>query len=173
MKKLISLLAGAFLFAAHANATVVIKGDSGGYIDYFLHKYEVIRASGDQVIIAGPCSSACTTMLGIVAESKICATPEGVFGFHSGMVMLPGQPWSARYSPYWTQVMWRGYPERVRNLLRSLGWNGGPHPSLIMVRATDIVRPCPAGAWRAATASRSFVDHRNGGWKPLGRLQQK
>jgi hypothetical protein len=145
MKKLISLLAGAFLFAVHANATVVIKGDSGGYIDYFLHKYEVIRASGDQVIVSGPCSSACTTMLGIVPESKICATPGGVFGFHSGMVMLPGQPWSAHYSPYWTQVMWRGYPERVRKLLRSLGWNGGPHPTLIVVRATDIVQPCPEG----------------------------
>jgi hypothetical protein len=145
MKKLISLLAGAFLLAAHANATVVITGDPGGYIDEFLHKYEVIRTSGDQVIVAGPCSSACTIMLGIVPDGKICATPRGVFGFHSGFEMLPGQPKSARYSPFWTQVMWRGYPERVRKLLRSLGWNGGPHPSLIMIRATDIVRPCPAG----------------------------
>lgn len=144
MKKLISLLGGAFLFATHANATVVITGDSGGYIDEFLHKYEVIRASGDQVIVAGPCSSACTMMLGMVPESKICATPRGVFGFHSGMVMLPGQPKSARYSPFWTQVMWRRYPERVRKRLRSLGWNGGPHPSLIMIRATDIVQRCPA-----------------------------
>jgi hypothetical protein len=173
MKKLISLLAGAFLFAAHANATIVIKGDPGGRIDEFLHKYEIIDASGDQVIVAGPCASACTMMLGIVANSKICATPAGVFGFHSGFEMLPDQPRSARYSPFWTQVMWRGYPERVRKLLRSLGWNGGPHPSLIMVRATEIVRPCPAGAWRAAAASRSFVDHRNGGWKPLGSVRQK
>jgi hypothetical protein len=146
MKKLISLLAGAFLFAAHANATVIITRDPGGFIDEFLHKYEVIRASGDQVIVAGPCSSACTMMLGIVPDSKICATPGGVFGFHSGFEMLPGQPRSARYSPYWTQVMWRGYPERVRNLLRSRGWNGGPHPSLIMIRATDIVRPCQGSA---------------------------
>jgi hypothetical protein len=146
MKKLISLLAGAFLFAApHANATVVITDDPGGYIDEFLHKYEVIRASGDQVIVAGPCSSACTMMLGIVPDSKICATSGGVFGFHSGMVMLPGQPNSARYSPFWTRVMWHRYPERVRKLLRSLGWNGGSHPRFIMIRATDIVRPCPAG----------------------------
>jgi hypothetical protein len=148
MKKLISLLAGAFLFAANANATVVIARDPGGLIDAFLHKYEVIRASGDQVIVAGPCISACTMMLGIVPDSKICATPGGVFGFHSGFEMLPGLSRSARYSPYWTRVMWRGYPERVRNLLRSHGWNGGPHPSLIMIRATDIVRPCPNGARR-------------------------
>jgi hypothetical protein len=144
MKKLISLLAGACLFAAHANAKVVIARDRGGLIDEFLHKYEVIRASGEQVIVAGECSSACTMMLGIVPDSKICATPRGFFGFHSGMVILPGQPWSARYSLYWTQVMWRRYPERVRNLLRSRGWNGGPHPGLIKIRATDIVRPCEA-----------------------------
>jgi hypothetical protein len=50
-----------------------------------------------------------------------------------------------RYSTYWTQVIWRGYPGRVRNLLRSRGRNGGLHPSLIMIRATDIVWPCPAG----------------------------
>jgi hypothetical protein len=144
MKKLISLLAGACLFATHANATVVVARDRGGLIDEFLHKYEVIRASGEQVIVAGECSSACTMMLGIVPESKICAKPGGVFGFHSGMVMLPGQPWSAHYSLYWTQVMWRSYPERVRNLLRSRGWKGGPHPGLIKIRATDIVRPCQA-----------------------------
>jgi hypothetical protein len=143
MKKLISLLAGACLFAAHANATVVITRDPGGLIDAFFDKYEAIRASGDQVIVAGPCLSSCTMMLGIVPDRKICATPHGVFGFHSGMEMLPGQP--MRYSTYWTQVMWRGYPERVRSLLRSRGWNGGPHPSLIMIHATDIVRPCPAG----------------------------
>jgi hypothetical protein len=156
VKKLISLLVGAFLFAAHANATVVITGDSGGYIEDFLQKYEVIRASGDQVIVAGACSSACTTMLGIVPDSKICATPGGVFGFHSGMVMLPGQPKSARFSPFWTRVMWKGYPERVRKLLRSLGWNGGPHPSLIMIRATDIVHPCPAGTFQRQQDARRF-----------------
>jgi hypothetical protein len=144
MKKLISLLAGAFLFATHASATVVITRDPGGFIEYFVHKYEVIRASGDQVIVAGPCLSSCTMMLGIIPDSKICATPHGLFGFHSGMEMLPGQ--QRRYSSFWTQVMWRGYPERVRNLLRSRGWNGGPHPGLIMIRATDIVRPCQGSA---------------------------
>jgi hypothetical protein len=142
MKKLIGLLAGACLFAAHANAAVVVAHNRGGVIDEFLHKYEVIRASGEEVIVAGECSSACTMMLGIVPDSKICAMPGGVFGFHSGMEMLPGEPWSARYSLYWTRVMWRRYPERVRNVLRSRGWNGGPHPGLIRIRATDIVRPC-------------------------------
>jgi hypothetical protein len=143
MKKRIGLLAGAFLFATHASAAVVITRDPGGLIDEFHYRFEAIRASGDQVIVDGPCLSSCTMMLGIVPDSKICATPRGVFGFHSGMAMFPGQP--MRYSPFWTQVMWRGYPERVRNLLRSRGWNGGPHPRLIMIRATDIVRPCRAG----------------------------
>ena len=151
MKKLISLLAGACLFAAHANAAVVIARDRGGRIDEFLHKYEVIRASGEQVVVAGECSSACTMMLGMVPDSKICAMPGAVFGFHSGTVMLPGQPWSARHSMYWTQVMWWRYPERVRNLLRSRGWNGGPHPGLIMIRATDIVQPCQGSATHGRT----------------------
>ncbi|MBO0755888.1 MAG: hypothetical protein J2P54_08510 [Bradyrhizobiaceae bacterium] len=153
MKKLISLLAGALLFATQASATVVITRDSGGLIEAFVQKYEGIRASGDQVIVAGRCLSSCTMMLGIVRDSQICATPRGVFGFHSGMEWFPGRP--MRYSPYWTQVMWRGYPERVRNLLRSRGWSGGPHPGLIMIRATDIVRPCQGGAPHAGAARRA------------------
>jgi hypothetical protein len=48
MKKLVSLLTGAFLlFAPVANATVVITGDPGGVIESFVQRYEVIRASGD------------------------------------------------------------------------------------------------------------------------------
>src|SRR5262249_49599318 len=124
--------------------------DRGGLIDKFLHKYEVIRASGEEVIVAGECSSACTMMLGVIPYSKICAMSGGVFGFHSGSVMLPGQPWTERYSLHWTQGMWRRYPESVRNLLRSRGWNGGPHPALIRIRAIDIVRPCQGSATHGA-----------------------
>lgn len=54
-----SLLAGAFLlFATTANTTVVITGDPGGVIRAVPAKYEFIGASGDQVIVAGPCFSA-------------------------------------------------------------------------------------------------------------------
>jgi len=46
-------------------------------------RYVAIRDAGDEVIIDGPCASACTMVLGLVSHDRICVTKNAVLGFHA------------------------------------------------------------------------------------------
>ena len=45
--------------------------------------FETVRASGERVVIDGPCLSACTLVLMSLPRSRICVTPRAIFGFHA------------------------------------------------------------------------------------------
>src|SRR6266850_1909327 len=66
-----------------AHAAVLISGDNGGRIDTYLNKFEMVRASGEQVVIDGPCLSACTLVLSAVPRDRICITRRAILGFHA------------------------------------------------------------------------------------------
>jgi hypothetical protein len=66
-----------------AAAVVRIADDNGGNIGEYWSRFTAIRDAGDQVVIDGTCSSACTMVLGIVPYDRICVTPNAVFGFHA------------------------------------------------------------------------------------------
>src|SRR6266508_3700748 len=66
-----------------ARAAVVISGDNGGRIDRYLNKFELVRASGQQVVIDGPCLSACTLVLRAVPKDRICVTRRASLGCHA------------------------------------------------------------------------------------------
>src|SRR5580692_2319740 len=68
--------------AASASATVTIYDASGGQIGGYLAKYEAIRDSGEPVVIDGACASACTLLLGVVPQNRICVTSRAVLEFH-------------------------------------------------------------------------------------------
>ena len=85
-----TLLAGAFASAfliiaasSMAAADVRIFGDPGGEVSSYINKYEQIRASGERVVIDGPCLSACTLVTGLVPRDHICVTQRAVLGFHA------------------------------------------------------------------------------------------
>jgi len=86
-KSLIALLwLTAVLMAAlprTAAAVVRIKDDEGGNIGAYWSRFMEIRTAGDRVVIDGACSSACTMVLGIVPQDRICVTPHAVLGFHA------------------------------------------------------------------------------------------
>jgi hypothetical protein len=63
--------------------TVRITDDRGGNIGQYWARYMALRDSGEQVVIDGTCSSACTMVLGIVPSDRICVTPNAVLGFHA------------------------------------------------------------------------------------------
>jgi len=72
------------MFATSAQAyTVPVSGDPGGEVMSYVHKYEQLRQSGEQVVVDGPCLSACTLMLGILPASQISVTRRAMFGFHA------------------------------------------------------------------------------------------
>jgi hypothetical protein len=66
-----------------AAATVRIADDEGGKIGDYWSRYMALQASGEQVVIDGKCSSACTMVLGMVPHDRICVTPNAMLGFHA------------------------------------------------------------------------------------------
>jgi hypothetical protein len=66
-----------------AAAAVRIADDEGGKIGDYWSRYTALQASGEQVVIDGKCSSACTMVLGIVPRDRICVTPNAMLGFHA------------------------------------------------------------------------------------------
>ena len=66
-----------------AAAAVRIADDGGGNIGQYWARYMALRDSGEQVVIDGTCSSACTIVLGIVPYDRICVTPNAALGFHA------------------------------------------------------------------------------------------
>jgi hypothetical protein len=74
----------------NAAAVVRITDDRGGNIGAYWSRYMALRDAGEEIIIDGVCSSACTLVLGIVPHDRICVTPPGVLVFSaSRLLMIP------------------------------------------------------------------------------------
>ena len=83
------------LGGASAGAAVRIDGDPGGRIDQYLSRFEQLRASGERVIVDGPCNSACTLLLGKlpVAEPVVALTKASLADIKQGsFVGVTGLP---------------------------------------------------------------------------------
>jgi hypothetical protein len=93
-------------------ADVRIRSSPGGDVLAYLRFFDVVRNSGDRVIIDGPCLSACTLVLSVVPAERICVTRRAVLGFHApAAVDQTGQRYAV---PDVTQVFDEAYPTRVR-----------------------------------------------------------
>src|SRR5260221_10861271 len=66
-----------------AEAEVRILASPGGEVGPFLDLFERVRASGERVVIVGPCLSACTLVLSMVPNNRICVTRRAILGFHA------------------------------------------------------------------------------------------
>jgi hypothetical protein len=62
---LVGVLASALLTTAAA-AEVRIANDPGGEISAYLRKFQAMRASGERLVIDGPCLSASTLFTGLI-----------------------------------------------------------------------------------------------------------
>lgn len=116
-----------------AAAGVRIDGDPGGRIDQYLSRFEMLRGSGERVIVDGPCNSACTLLLGKLPRNQICVTARASLGFHAAWTPDPdGRPVS---SAAWTRVLWSNYPLQVR---RWISRHGGLTPRMIYLRGREL-----------------------------------
>ena len=75
------------LAGSPAQAEIRILGSRGGQVGPFLDLFERVRDSGERVVIDGPCLSACTLVLSMVPNSRICVTRRAVLGFHAARSM--------------------------------------------------------------------------------------
>ena len=74
-------------FLAPTWAEVRIEASPGGEATSFVKFFEMLRQSGQRVVIDGPCFSACTLVLDIIPHSRICVTPRAVLGFHAAKLV--------------------------------------------------------------------------------------
>ena len=145
---LIAAVVSTALSVTSASATEIISGDIGGKMwDYTTH-FRQLRDSGEPVVIAGTCVSACTMVLGLVPSDRICATHNAVLGFHAAWMF--DNSGKRVVSPSGTEDLMRTYPAPVRAWIAR---HGGLTPKMIYLRGRDlaaIVQPCSS---RVASAS--------------------
>jgi hypothetical protein len=118
-----------------ASATVRITDDYGGQIGSYLNRYQAVRASGEKVVIDGPCMSACTLVLGVVPSDHICVTPRARLGFHAawrGSAKVGGPKVKADDG---TQLLMETYPQQIRDWI---GRHGGLTTQVIYLSGREL-----------------------------------
>lgn len=137
----LSFMASSIAAPSTALAEMRIVGDPGGEVTSYIRKFEAARASGEHIVIDGPCLSACTLLTGIVPPDHVCVTQRAVLGFHAASYyddtsreLVPTREGSA--------LVMRLYPAQIRAWISH---HGGLTPKLIQLRGhelTSLYRPC-------------------------------
>src|ERR1700730_6485263 len=126
--------AALFLVAsAPGSADVRIRSSPGGEVLSYLTLFELVRKSGERVIIDGPCLSACTLVLSVVPGNRICVTRKAVLGFHAAIAVdRHGRHYSASEA---TRVIAETYPAPVRAWI---GRHGGLSQRVLLLRGREL-----------------------------------
>jgi hypothetical protein len=98
--------------AVPASADLRIRSSAGGEVAEYLTLFSLMRASGERVVIDGPCFSACTLVLSTIPRERICVTRRAVLGFHAAR-------WVDQYGSEYpasdeTQMIAATYPAPIR-----------------------------------------------------------
>jgi hypothetical protein len=127
------------LVAPPAQAEVRILASPGGQVGPFLDLFEKVRASGERVVIDGPCLSACTLVLSMVPRDRICVTRRAVLGFHAARSMdRRGRMYA---EPEASALVLQAYPSGVRNWIVH---RGGLTSRLLLLRGRDLAALYPS-----------------------------
>ena len=132
-----AVLAGALasvLMTCAASADVRIVSDPGGEVSSYIQKFHEMRASGQHVVIDGPCLSACTLLTGIIPRNRVCVTQRAVLGFHAASYyddvsrsLVPTRRGS--------RLVMQLYPPEIRSWINR---HGGLTPQLITMRGREL-----------------------------------
>jgi hypothetical protein len=140
-RRAVSLIATLWFVAVSIGAVpndaapiVRITDDQGGNIGQYWSRYMAIRDAGDQVVIDGTCSSACTIVLGIVPHDRICVTPNAVLGFHAAW--RPGFLGFKVTNDPATRTLWSFYPNPIRQWIAR---NGGLGLDMIYLSGPELL----------------------------------
>jgi hypothetical protein len=134
---LAALLGGVML--PPARAEVRILASPGGQVGPFLDLFERVRASGERVVIDGPCLSACTLVLSVVPDDRICVTRRAILGFHAARSVDPrGRTYA---EPEASELVLEMYPSPVRGWIRR---RGGLSSHLLLLRGRELAAIYPS-----------------------------
>jgi len=127
------------LIVPPAQAEVRILGSLGGRVGPFLDLFERVRDSGERVVIDGPCLSACTLVLSLVPNNRICVTRRAVLGFHAARsIDRRGRLYA---EPEASELVLEAYPAPVRGWIRQ---RGGLTSRLLLLRGRELNAFYPA-----------------------------
>ena len=133
---LLAALLCAGLMPVHAE--IRILGSPGGQVGPFLDLFDRVRDSGEIVVIDGPCLSACTLVLSVVPNDRICVTRRAVLGFHAARsIDRRGRLYS---EPEASEAVLEAYPGPVRDWIRR---RGGLSSHLLLLRGRDLAAIYP------------------------------
>src|ERR1700691_3114039 len=122
-----------------ARAEVRILPSPGGQVGPFLDMFDDVRASGERVVIDGPCLSACTLVLSVVPSNRICVTRRAVLGFHAARsIDRRGRTYA---EPEASDLVLEAYPSAVRGWIRR---RGGLTSHLLLLRGRELTAIYPA-----------------------------
>jgi hypothetical protein len=122
-----------------AQAEVRILASPGGQVGPFLDLFERVRASGERVVIDGPCLSACTLVLSMVPNDRICVTRRAVLGFHAARsIDRRGRMYA---EPEASELVLEAYPAPVRGWIRH---RGGLSSRLLLLRGRELAAIYPS-----------------------------
>jgi hypothetical protein len=124
---------------APAQAEVRILASPGGQVGPFLDLFDRVRASGERVVIDGPCLSACTLVLSTVPSDRICVTRRAVLGFHGARSI--DQRGRIYAEPEASQAVLEAYPAAVRNWISR---RGGLTSKLLLLRGRELAAIYPS-----------------------------
>ena len=122
-----------------ARAEIRILGSPGGQVGPFLDLFEGVRASGERVVIDGPCLSACTLVLSVVPSDRICVTRRAILGFHGARSIDPRGRLYAE--PEASELVLEAYPAPVRGWIRH---RGGLSSRLLLLRGRELAAIYPS-----------------------------
>ena len=139
MRKLLLAALVSSFWIAPASADVRILSSPGGQIGPFLNLFEVVRQSGERVVIDGPCLSACTLVLSVLPRNRICVTRRAVLGFHAAWSPdNSGRPVTQAEA---SQIVLATYPAPVRNWIRR---RGGLTSRTLLLRGKELAAFYPS-----------------------------
>ena len=126
-------LAACTIMQAPARAEIRILASPGGQVGPFLDLFDKLRATGERVVIDGPCLSACTLVLSIVPNERICVTRRAVLGFHAARsVDRRGRTYA---EPEASELVLQTYPAPVRDWISR---HGGLNSHLLLLRGREL-----------------------------------
>jgi hypothetical protein len=131
--RLVLLAVALCALAVPARAEIRILGSPGGQVGPFLDLFEQVRDSGERVVIDGPCLSACTLVLSMVPNERICVTRRAILGFHAARsIDRHGRTYA---EPEASELVLQAYPPPVRSWIRS---RGGLTSRLLLLRGREL-----------------------------------
>lgn len=136
--KLIVVAAALFAAALPARAEVRILSSPGGQVGPFLDLFDRVNASGERVVIDGPCLSACTLVLMTVPSDRICVTRRAVFGFHAAR-SIDGRG-RVYAEPEASRAVQSAYPAPVRDWISR---HGGLTSRMLLLRGRELATMYP------------------------------